>query len=145
MKFFYRFINPQVEPVNNIRPNRLLSPQEYNTLINDDEALGQELATHMAGDTSQSPFISLTTDFNLAAQTTDTSQGGLGSIVHNAPNIAVFDIPDNVRTFSMTGENLQASEGEVLVLLPPGISLSQYLRGLGPNIYRGRYWNADEL
>ncbi len=145
MRYFYRFINPQAEPVNNIRPNRVLTQQEYNALINDAEALGQELATHMAGDTGQSPFISLTTDFNLAAQTTDTSPGGLGSIVHNAPNIAIFDIPDNVQTFAMAGENLQASEGEVLVLIPPGRSLSQYLVKTNANIYRGQYWNAANL
>ena len=116
---------------------------EYQQFLNNADALGAALGAHLMGIVEDSPFISLTIDFTMAATTTDTSPGGLGSIVHHAPNIAAFDVPEEYIIRAGTG--LQESEGEVLVLLPPGQSLSDYLLVLKENIYLGKYWNAENL
>lgn len=143
MTLLFRFINPAVEPVNSIRPRRLMNAYEYEKFIHDEIEKGVVIGNHLMGLVENSPFISLTTDWTLAAQTSDTSPGGLGSIVHHAPNIAVFDVPEQYIIHAGTG--LQESEGEVLVLLPPGQSLSQYLINVIENGYMGVYWNAHNL
>lgn len=145
MTILYRFIDPDREDPNNINARRQLRDQhEYDDLINDPDKLGPILGAHMNGITDDSPIISLTTDFNVAAQTTDTSPGGLGSIVHNAPSIAVFDVPQHLIIQAGWG-GLQEGEGEAFVLMPPGQSLSIYLINMVDNIYKGKYWNAENL
>lgn len=144
MRRLYRFIDPDQENTDRITARRELNDYEHQQLLNNPEEVGGLLGRHMQGLTDDSPFISLSTDFNLAAQTTDTSSGGLGSIVHNAPKIAIFDVPDGL-IVDAGGGGLQEGEGEVFVLLPPGGSLSDYLVSMEDNIYQGKYWNAENL
>jgi hypothetical protein len=139
----FRFINPAVEPVDSIRPRRLMNAYVYEKFIHDDIDMGVAIGNHLMGLVEDSPFISLTIDFTMAATTTGTSPGGLGYIVHHAPNIAAFDVPEEYIIRAGTG--LQESEGEVLVLLPPGQSLSLYLMNVIENGYMGVYWNAHNL
>lgn len=102
---------------------------EWYADIGSDPEFGTIFAQHMAGaNDDDSPFLSMTTDPEKAARTTDTSRGGLRSIVDNAPIILAVDLstlPAAYVTVAV-GSGLQASEGEVLVLLPPGKSLTDY-------------------
>jgi hypothetical protein len=143
-KYHYRYVSTQAE-LGHSPPNRNTLNRYYQARKRDEvpDDMPGVLAQHMAGNKTDSPFVSVTTDFNLAAQTSDNSVGGLASIVNTVPHIAIFKFPSPNAggPFLFPCEDgLPASEGEVLVLLPPGRTLLDYLHKFADNIYQGRQW-----
>jgi hypothetical protein len=142
--FYYRYVNTAAE-LQGAAPNKVTQEKFYKALQANQMTpeMGEIIATHMGGDKTGSPFISVTSDFNLAAQTTDNSPNGLATIVNSVNYIAILKFPPPSQggpyTFTCT-EGLPAKEGEVLVLLPPGKTLANYLVDLKANIYKGKQW-----
>lgn len=148
--YYYRFVNTaQIREFTPRSAEMSLQNQQRQeeALQQDPEALMSMMGAHYAGDNVPSPFVSLTTDFNLAAQTTDTSPGGLGEIVNNCNYIAVLKVPKAAsRGRIVTSEaGLSQTEGEVLYWCRPGEEVGRYLMNIQPNIYKGKYWAADQL
>jgi hypothetical protein len=145
---YFRYVNTTNE-LDFQPPNKSTGEKWYKALQGETlpEEMNEILATHMGGDKTGSPFVSVTSDFNLAAQTTDNSSNGLAQIVNSVKFIAVLKFPSpkdgGPYTFTCTG-GLPAKEGEVLVLLPPGKTLANYVTAVGENIYKGKQWKMNQ-
>jgi RHS repeat-associated protein len=103
-------------------------------------ALSEYMNRHIEADSDfDSPFISVALLASAAAETTDTSHGGLDTIVRQAPHVGMFEVPnDEDGVFVLPGmSDLSQKETEVLVLLPPGVSLKQYQNKMVDNPYLG--------
>lgn len=86
----------------------------------------QEIDRHgqgMLGDNT--PFVSVAINPYSLSWGSDDSESGVDDILRGAPHDVWFDVPDEYLYPGSTG--LSQSETELLVLLPPGVSLQQYI------------------
>ncbi|NTX40554.1 DUF4157 domain-containing protein [Myxococcus sp. CA033] len=97
----------------------------------------------MLGD--ETPFVSVAVNPYSLSWGTDDSESGVGDILQGARHDVWFDVPDEYLYPGST--ELSQSETELLVLLPPGVSLERYIatratqRGQEPLI-KGNPWRG---
>lgn|GEM_PF-3843814 len=77
----------------------------------------------MLGDNT--PFVSVAVNPYSLSWGTDDSESGVGDILQGARHDVWFDVPDEYLYPGST--ELSQSETELLVLLPPGVSLEQFI------------------
>jgi hypothetical protein len=133
----YRFVTParaasylhQMTPANYARAHAALAAASFGDI------LSGQLNEHTNG-AGGSPFISLALDARSVAASTDSSAGGVQSIVNLASRLERFSVP---AAYLLPGfSELAQSETEIVALLPIGVTLDRFRTSSVENPYRNR-------
>jgi hypothetical protein len=121
------------------------NPEAYAKLYEEIQSMNLQqifakLDQHVQGLDRSSPFVSVARNPYSFGMSEDTDKGGANDILSGALHTVMFDIPEEYLLPGVT--KLAKGETEILVLLPPGDSLLNYVvhdKSLKPMVAKNRW------